>query len=264
MNTENKPKYKLDAESRIAYESLDHLHPWGTAKNNSTNKRFNEKIYKIFLNLGTSLKILDLGCSGGGFVRNCHDDGCEALGLEESDYSLKMKRAEWKSIPENLFTCDITKPFQVSKLVLDDYSNMKFNLITCWEVMEHLEEIGIDGLCKNIHKHLDENGLWIVSICYVDDIIDGVNLHRTVQNKKWWIQKYKSLGFNHNVEFENYFSEQYVRGNRYAAPNSFHLILSRDGNTAPKVPHLRFSEKVYDLWRGCSLHRILARAIEIN
>ena len=32
----------------IAFDSPDHLVPWGTASNNSRNYRFNEKIYQIF------------------------------------------------------------------------------------------------------------------------------------------------------------------------------------------------------------------------
>jgi 2-polyprenyl-3-methyl-5-hydroxy-6-metoxy-1,4-benzoquinol methylase len=264
MNTENKPKYKLDAESRIAYESLDHLHPWGTARDNSTNKRFNEKIYKIYANNKEPLRVLDMGCSGGGFVKSCHDEGCEAVGLEGSDYSLRMKRAEWKTIPENLFTCDITKHFQVSKLNGENYSNMKFNVITCWEVMEHLEIAGIEGLCKNVINHLSDNGIWVMSICYVDDIINGVNLHRTVQQKKWWIEKFEALGLFNMQELDNYFNQQYIRGNRYAAPNSFHLVLTKDKNKAPKVPDYKFTEKMYDAWRGSYPHRILARAIEIK
>jgi len=58
--------------------------------------------------LEKQLKILDMGCSGGGFVRNCLDDGCLAIGLEGSDYSKRHRRAEWRVIPEYLFTCDVT------------------------------------------------------------------------------------------------------------------------------------------------------------
>ena len=175
-----------------------------------------------------------------------------------------MKRAEWKTIPGNLFTCDITKHFQVSKLVNNSYVNMKFHVITCWEVMEHLEIPGIEGLCKNVLNHLEDEGIWVMSICYVDDIINGVNLHRTVKQKDWWVEKFNSLGLYHLPQLENYFHQQYIRGNRYAAPNSFHLVLTKNKSKAPQVPPYKMSERLYDAWRGSALHRIISRALEIK
>ena len=52
--------------------------------------------------------LLDIGCSGGGFVRDLLDDGHIAIGLEGSDYSKKSRRAEWAIIPDFLFTADVT------------------------------------------------------------------------------------------------------------------------------------------------------------
>jgi hypothetical protein len=54
---------------------------------------------------------MDLGCSGGGIILDALLRGHMAIGLEGSDVSLKQQRAEWRVIPNHLFTCDITKPF---------------------------------------------------------------------------------------------------------------------------------------------------------
>src|SRR3954470_23753409 len=115
VQTSSTPALKITvtAEREIAYESADHLVPWGTGRGNFTNQRFNDKLYKLWP-VGTFLKVMDMGCAGGGFVRNCLDDGCIAVGLEGSDYSKRLRRAEWRIIPEYLFTCDITKDFEIS------------------------------------------------------------------------------------------------------------------------------------------------------
>jgi hypothetical protein len=103
---------KLETSFPVAFDSPDHLVPHGTAKDNSTNLMFNLKVEKLFKNLNRLLKVLDLGCSGGGFVRSCIERGCLAVGLEGSDYSKIHRRAEWPILGDYfLFTSDITRPF---------------------------------------------------------------------------------------------------------------------------------------------------------
>ena len=38
----------VKTEREIAYESPDHLNPWGTKQDNSVNRRFNDKLYKLY------------------------------------------------------------------------------------------------------------------------------------------------------------------------------------------------------------------------
>ena len=57
------------------------------------------------------MKYMDIGCSGGGFVYQFVTRGVFAVGVEGSDYSKKNKRSEWATIPDYLFTGDVTKPF---------------------------------------------------------------------------------------------------------------------------------------------------------
>jgi len=51
-------------DHRLALDSRDHLVPWGTARDNSRNERFNAKLVSLIPN--ARLTLLDLGCSGGG------------------------------------------------------------------------------------------------------------------------------------------------------------------------------------------------------
>lgn len=80
------------ATREVACESPGQLIPFGMWRDNSRPRRFNKKLYELF-GMDSPLWVLDLGCSGGGFVKDCLDDGCLAVGIEGSDYFKKLCRA---------------------------------------------------------------------------------------------------------------------------------------------------------------------------
>ena len=167
----------------VAYESPDHLYPWGTKQDNSTNPNFVEEINNYFNK--DAFNFLDLGCSGGQLVidmKNLHPNNV-AVGLEGSDYSVKHKRANWSEYHnQNLFTCDITEPFHIK----NNGDNIKFDLITAWEVLEHIAPEQLDGLFQNIYNNLSENGIFAGSIHMGSDKPDGVELHLTRERPPFW------------------------------------------------------------------------------
>jgi len=128
----------LKTNKKIAIDSNDHLYPRGTKQDNFVNSNFNSKL--LYWISPSELSLLDLGCSGGGMVRSFIEDGILAIGVEGSDYSLKKRRAEWSTIPEFLFTADMTEPFEI----VSQQGPMKFSVITLWEVIEHITFIFVD------------------------------------------------------------------------------------------------------------------------
>jgi 2-polyprenyl-3-methyl-5-hydroxy-6-metoxy-1,4-benzoquinol methylase len=209
----------------VAVNSPDHLVPWGTARDNSRSDRFNARLFVLLHPERRSL--LDLGCSGGGSVRSLIELGVFAVGIEGSDYSLQNLRAEWSTIPEFLFTADITKPFTVSTHAQDPFL---FGVVTLWEVAEHLREECIPQMLANVDRHLAPGGLVIMSISPNSDVIEGVELHQTIKPKAWWIQRFEELGWTNHDAIVNYFGSHFVRGGE-DAPNSFHVVLARAGET---------------------------------
>jgi SAM-dependent methyltransferase len=248
------------AEREVAYESPDHLIPFGTRLNNSRHARFNKKLYELY-GIDVPLRILDLGCSGGGFVKDCLDDGCLAVGLEGSDYSKKLRRAEWRTIPENLFTADLTAPFQISGEFPEGEVPLQFDVITAWEVMEHIHERDLPMLIANAKKHLRPGGLWIMSVALCDDVHQGVNLHQTVKPKDWWVAKMKKHGLTCVDAYVNYFNTQFVRGPKDTCRPGFHLVATNDPLLGPTIPAEPFAYRIYDRWLGCRLQRLLRFAI---
>ena len=176
---------KLETKYPVAFESPDHIAPKGTASNNSTNKKFilqmDQKLHREFGD--STLHCLDLGCSGGQMVKDFLDLRWIGAGLEGSDYSLKRRRANWATLANvNLFTCDITKPFQMTL----DGKPMKFHLITSWEVMEHIATPDLTPLFNNIRNHLEVGGYFIASTTCTPDIHEGIELHQTKwENREW-------------------------------------------------------------------------------
>lgn len=183
----------LETKYPVAYESLDHLYPHGTIRDNTRYPRFVEKC-ETLLAPKTDLAFLDLGCSGGGMVLEAALRGHISMGLEGSDCSKKEQRAEWRLLGDRLQTCDITKPF-----CLRDAAGgvRQFDIITAWEVLEHIAETDLPGLFDNIKKHLADGGIFVGSIANWDDIDpeSGVNWHVTVHPYDWWKAKFEAAGF---------------------------------------------------------------------
>lgn len=233
-----------------AFDSPDHIQPWGTARDNSTSAWFNRKLLWWLGSGIESLKILDLGCAGGGFVKSLRDADQVAIGLEGSDYSRKRNRAEWATIPELLFVADATEPFQF----FYGQDRMQFNVITAWEFIEHIQTDKIPAVMGNIERHLKLGGLVIMSISPNEEIINGTVLHQTVKPREWWLQKFRELGFTHHDLALRWFGDDFVR-DRFNASGSFHVVLTRCDEQPPRAARLRF------LIRGFRFARAVKRAL---
>ena len=197
----------LVAKKTLAIDSNDHLYPRGTKNDNSRSPRFVRATEKYF---GLKrLSHLDLGCSGGGLVLDFLLFGHLSVGIEGSDYSYKEGRAEWRTIPQNLFIADITEDFfYVNK----NNNKHKFDIITCWEVLEHIPEEKLNGLFANIRNNLKEEGIFVASIATFDDYDENINIHwhLTIKDKEWWFKYFDSQGFK--VINKVYSINDYVRG----------------------------------------------------
>lgn len=178
-----------ETEHPVAFKSPDHIAPKGTATNNSTNRKFvlhmDKKVRREFVD--TVPRMMDLGCSGGQLVADFMTLGWIGVGLEGSDYSLKHRRANWAQLSNTrLFTCDITKPYQVTL----NSNAASFHLITAWEVMEHIATVDLAPVFDNIIKHLEPGGYLIASTTETPDINNGIELHQTQwTNARWrsWV-----------------------------------------------------------------------------
>jgi hypothetical protein len=159
-----------------------------------------------------------------------------AVGIEGSDYSQKHKRAEWKHLDgTHLFTADITKPFFVMNCDDKVATKQEFDVITLWEVIEHIAEDDLPALFYNIREHthyLTNDSVVIMSISPNEDRLGDVSWHQCIHDLPWWEKKLASLRWFNNQGLVNRFKGAMVRGDPQwsgtdNAPGSFHMVLER-------------------------------------
>lgn len=227
------PYFTIATDHPVAAESDDHLVPRGSLRDNSANRAFNARLY-AWHDYRPDLSVLDIGCAGGGFVRSVLEDGYCAVGVEGSDASRRARSGEWDTCPHHLFTADIGQPFRLSKA---DGTAAHFDVVTAWEVLEHLPEDRIPMLLGNIRDHLKPGGHFIGSVDTVPDgnPLTGAVYHLTLQPKSWWLARFAELGFSEVVD-PPFRTADYVRGNGRtikdwdpSAGDAFHLVLRYTG-----------------------------------
>ncbi len=199
----------VDTDYPIAIDSLDHIYPIGSGTSVDYHKSgmFNRKLYELFP--GKKISLLDLGCAGGGLTESLIEDGHDSVGLEGSDYSLKIKRAAWATIPDNLFTCDITKVFVVHH---DHTAPYKFDVVTAWDVLEHIETQDLPLVFDNIRMHLKDDGYFMMTVPRVNKPTrGGIDRHRTKENREWWLETLANNGFEYLPWLEEHFKHRWYR-----------------------------------------------------
>lgn len=157
-------KIILETEWPIAIDSPDHLEPEGVMNDNVTSLAFIDEVERQFK--GKQLHVLDLGCAGGALIHDFLRRGHIAIGLEGSDFNLVTRRAEWAALGnKNLFTCDVTREFSLSCERNGECQPFLCDIITSWEVMEHLPRERLPVFFENIRRHLKLNGHYVAGVC---------------------------------------------------------------------------------------------------
>ncbi len=125
---------------------------------------------------------LDVGC-GVGFVVELLSNppfNFESHGTDVSPTAIK--HAQDRNNPNRISLCDgQTLP----------YADNEFDLVTCFDVLEHLNEHDVPYFCNELRRITRPGGLMLCSIALREAIaIDqfGENVHRTVRPFDWWAQ----------------------------------------------------------------------------
>lgn len=217
----------------VATSSHDHLFPRGTVKDNTRYPRFVAACEKV---IKCQMTVLDIGCAGGGLVLDFLLRGHRAFGIEGSDLSQQALRAEWRLLPNNLFTADATKPFRLT----DGSGLLQCDLVCAWEVMEHIPEDALGIFLENVEKHLSPEGQFIGSVATFPDSDPetGAVWHVTLHERSWWKERFLSAGFI-MLDEHGFPPRSFPRGNphgQYGADfvlnpdQGFHFVCRRTRN----------------------------------
>lgn len=249
----------VETNHPVAIDSEDHLKPMGTKKDSSFQHRFYQKIHEI-LNINKLENVCDLGCAGGKFIEKLNDSGFKAVGVEGSDYSKNSNRSSWGNLKDvRLFTADITKDYAIK----DDQKLMNFDIISAFEVLEHIKEQDLKNIFSNIKKHSKKNTIYIFSIGTKNDFYDIY--HQNVQSENWWINYFESIDLYKNSKLMNYFNKNYLRGSYEGDDDSFNIVLtSKDfDNGEFIIPKLSMFAKIIDSYSVSTLRKTITRLINL-
>jgi hypothetical protein len=179
-------KIILNTNYPIAYDSEDHLQPGGTKNDNFSNKAFIEEVEKDLCKKNEPLYLIDLGCAGGLLVQDFVQREHIAVGLEGSDYNVIHRRAEWPLLyGKNLFTCDITREYSLFIEKNGELNIFQSDLITAWEVVEHIEPSRLPIFFELIRRHLKIGGKFIAGI----SLCEGLPYHISMFPIPHWKNK---------------------------------------------------------------------------
>lgn len=203
----------MQTDYPVAFDSNDHLHPWGAANDNTSCPAFLAACERIIKK--RPIHYLDLGCAGGQLVREFIDADHIAVGVDGATAAM---RENWRENPHNYFGADISRPFRLS-LATDFFW---FDVITAWEVPEHIPEERVPQFAANIREHLHPaHGMFVASISTRPDVVDGHQYHVTVQPEEWWRKIFMQNGLV--PVLSSFRKDEYARTD----PMSFHIVCRR-------------------------------------
>jgi 2-polyprenyl-3-methyl-5-hydroxy-6-metoxy-1,4-benzoquinol methylase len=140
----------------------------------------------VDLKKGDGRRAMEIGCSIGGASFVLHDRGFEVVATDISKYAVgKAKKLAKKTGRKIDFAVvNIEKKIDVVG---------KFDLIICFEVLEHLED-PLKAI-KNMKAKLKKGGVLICSTPNGEHDVYIDPTHINVRPKKEWVKAYKAAGF---------------------------------------------------------------------
>lgn len=139
-----------------------------------------------------SMRVVDVGCALGFFVRHLRSRGYDVRGLEYSNWALDHAPED---IRFYLQQYDLTDTEPIADWVLEG-GEAPFDVVTCFEVLEHIAAPSVDQACQHLFNALAPGGILLATICVVgqpDTRSDPT--HVTVVPREWWERKFEACGF---------------------------------------------------------------------
>ncbi len=142
--------------------------------------------YQLVLENLTRLKgvkgpALDIGCGAGFALQKLMQPplNLDAFGIDISPAAIEL--ASRRVDPERV---------QVASSTQLPFDDNRFDLITCFDVFEHLDEVDLPQMINEIRRVTRPGGLMMLSAALraasaTDQF--GDNVHRTVKPVQWWI-----------------------------------------------------------------------------
>lgn len=81
---------------------------------------------------------------------------------------------------------------------MEDGEQLKFDVITCFDVIEHFEPEDVDMYIQQVCKHLKDDGIFLATIALYsagrhaesENTPEGLDYHKSVFPVSWWQEKF--------------------------------------------------------------------------
>jgi hypothetical protein len=142
---------------------------------------------------------LDAGCAIGLLVEALRDRGVEAEGVDFSEFAVSQSRPD-------------IRPFLRVGSITDPLA-MHYDLITCFEVLEHMPHEDADRAIANLCSFTDEIVLTSTPMHYRDPT------HTNIHPQEYWTERFARHGFIRDVDYDGaYIAPWAARYRRSNAP----------------------------------------------
>jgi len=137
------------------------------------------------------LDIIDIGCGRGAFANYLKEslfvfiDGFDLDKFYESDAI------------DDFFKGDLNGDLSESLNEINSIMNAKYDMLTCLDVLEHLNKESIDNVFEFFAKISNNQ---VFTIANHSDIHEGTELHVIQENIDWWLPKLQKYFIINNVE----------------------------------------------------------------
>jgi ubiquinone/menaquinone biosynthesis C-methylase UbiE len=169
--------------------------------------------YMKFLRKRSSLKLLDVGCGEGYYVRDAIEEGIDAYGIDISTHALENALAE---VQDRITFGSITKiPF----------GDEEFDVMTAFDVIEHVHPKDTSNMIQEIRRVLKPDGIIIITTPssnfggWVYDLT-----HINVRPPRFW----KLIFEEHNLEVKMFYVPSFLKyhmKNHIPMPDSIEFLV---------------------------------------
>lgn len=127
---------------------------------------------------------LDVGCGVGFVVQLLSGNlfGLESYGTDISRVAVERAAARTSG--------DRVRLMEGERI---PFADGQFGLVTCFDVLEHIDESDVVGMRDELRRVLRAGGLlFCTASCRPAGMVDqhGENLHRTVRGPEWWAERF--------------------------------------------------------------------------
>jgi hypothetical protein len=183
-------------------------------------------ISELAFSLSERPAVVEFGCGAAHQFYFFREFGIQDyVGLDGNPYFIELNR-HLADFSDHFKVADLQRPVRLGL----DGGDLKFDLVTSFEVLEHIDESHVPTFIESMKNHLKLGG---VLLCTAS-LVDGLDVHVTVKTRDWWGEKFESAGFKEHersAEIIDALTERHPSNWNGSSTNVFALVHQTDSSS---------------------------------